>query len=168
VSFSHSTLRPQGVQCSGTFMSLDPAAREEHTSAQIMTCVVASPHWHCDGRWLNSGALYEDANWRWCGEGGLCINLRNNPFIRSVSWIETPLTLWVIALATINAYGCWPASRVRMGKPNISGGRSRLNLHKFFLCTCIPIGRIAGYARAYLAYLIDLPLCWRLTLLYLH
>ena len=38
VSSGHSTLRPQGVQCGGAFMSLDPAAREERTSAQITTC----------------------------------------------------------------------------------------------------------------------------------
>jgi len=52
VSSGHSTLRPQGVQCGGAFMSLDPAAREERmrTSAQITTCVVASPHRHHGGR----------------------------------------------------------------------------------------------------------------------
>jgi len=148
VSSGHSTLRPQGVQCGGAFMSLDPAAREERTSAQITTCVVALPHRHHGGRWLNSGALYKAANWWWCG----C----ERPFALIIWGITLSLdlcrelkrcSLWVTALATINvswALGCF-ASRVRVGKPN-GGGRPRLNIHKFFLRTCILIGRIAGYA----------------------
>jgi hypothetical protein len=120
----------------GAFMSLDPAAREGRISAQITTCVVASPHRHHGGRWLNSSTLYEAANWRWCGCGrpfaliwGITLSL---DLCRE---LKHSLTLWVTALAAINA-------------SNVGGGRPRLNIHKFFLriwCILI-IGRIAGLA----------------------